>query len=258
MIGSLRDTVRMEAVRLSTLRSTYLLVGFAVLVGGLIAVLVALVAPARPLSQAATAAALTAGGDSVPLTTIGWLLAALGMITVGHDYRYGLWRAVLTAQPLRTMVVVARLLVLAVTGSLVATLTSALGAGLCWLVGRAPTLDRVTLRVAAAHVVITVLWAWLGAGLTWVLRSTAAVVSVLLVVPLMLEPGVTLLSLAAESADLTAVARWLPFSAARQALLLRWAPDGANLGALVGGLTFALTTAVVVVLGWLLLRRRDA
>jgi predicted acyltransferase len=91
-----------------------------------------------------------------------------------------------------------------------------------------------------------------------VVRNAAAVIAALLLVPLLVEPGLALVSQANELHELAPVARWMPFAAARQALLLRMRPTDSSLGAVLGGLTFALATALVVALGWAVLRRRDA
>lgn len=257
--GPLRDAVRMEARRLTTARVTYLLVGLALLLGSVIALLIALVAPVdTPLAPTRTSAAVTAGGDAVPLSVVGGLAALLGVVTVGHDYRYGLLRAVLTAQPRRGFVVAARLAVLAGVAAAAAAAVSVLGAAVAWLTGRAPSADPATLRVAAAHVVLAVLWAWLGAGLAWVLRSSGGALALLLLGPLLVEPVLTVIAETEGSPGARGLVRWLPFAAARQALGRPLGPGPDTIGALAGTAVFAGVTVLVLALAWLLVQRRDA
>jgi hypothetical protein len=56
----------------------------------------------------------------------------------------------------------------------------------------------------------------------------------------------------------SAVLRWLPFAAGRQALGRQLWSDVDTLGALAGGAVFAAVTLVVLALGWTLVQRRDA
>jgi hypothetical protein len=129
------------------------------------------------------------------------------------------------------------------------------------VVGRSPAHDAVTLRVAAAHVVVSVLWAWLGAALAWLLRGTSGAVAVLLLGPLLVEPLIGLAAGAGTGradAGADAVLRMLPFAAARAALGRAWLPSGDTVGALAGGGVFAGVTLVMLAAAWVLLRRRDA
>jgi ABC-2 type transport system permease protein len=254
----MRDTMRMEVRRLATVRSSYLIVTVAFLLGGVIALMIGLLAPDdTALSPARTAAALTSGADAVPMSVTGGLLALLGVLAVGHDYRFGLLRTVLIVQPRRSVVVAARLVVLAGIAGVVAFGMSVVAAGVCSLVGRTPSLDSTTLRVAGAHVILAVLWAWLGAGLAWALRSSSAAISVLLIGPLFVEPVLMVAAQVDGSGSLRAVFKWLPFAAARQALGQQLYGTGEMIGALVGGIVFAGTTILILGFGWFLLQRRD-
>jgi ABC-2 type transport system permease protein len=249
----------MEARRVATVWVSYLITGSALLIGGVVALFVALLAPENtPLPSARAAAALTSGGDALPMSVVGSLMALLAIVSVGHDYRFGLAPVVFTAQPRRGVVMVARLLVLAGTATTLAFGVAVTGAAVCWVLGRAPTQDPTTLRVVAAHVVLAVLWAWFGAGLGWVLRNSAAAVSVLLLGPLLVEPVLSALSRLDESSAAGHAVRWLPFAAARQALGPQVLADVDTIGALAGGLVFTGTVGVVLACGWLLIRWRDA
>lgn len=258
MTTPMRDTLRMEAVRLRTVRSTGVLSVAAVGVTALLAVLMALVSPMGPLDEVSTTVALTAGAPLAPMALVGLLFGVLGVLQVGHDYRFGLARAVLMAQPRRSRVMVARLGVLAAVSAGVALLGVIVGAGLCWLLGRPGAIDLVTARVVVGYLLVVVLWSWLGAGLTWVVRSSAGALVVLLLLPLLVEPALTLAAEADRLAFVRPAAAWLPFGAAREALSVDLLPVGDALGALLGVGVFAGFTAVVLALGWLSLARRDA
>jgi len=205
------------------------------------------------------AAALTAGAPDAQLPVLGTLFAVLGVLTVGHDYRYRLVRSVLVAQPRRSLLFAVRLGVLAAASGGAALAGVLLGAAICVLLGRRPELDPVSLRVLLAHLLVVVLSSWLGAGLTWVARGTVAPIVLLLIVPLMVEPTVTLLGhLHGRWEVLARVAPWLPSAAARAATSRRLWGTGPDLGAPAGLGTFAGYTAVVLLAGWLSLRHRDA
>src|SRR5450755_2026554 len=158
MSGPVADTWRMERVRLATIRSTYVVTGAALVVSAAVATALALLHPSGPLSSGATAAALTAGVPFLPVPPLGVLVATLGVLVVAHDYRYGLIRAVFTAQPRRSVVVGARMLLLAVTSGGLAVLTTLLAAVVCAGLGRAPAHDPTTLRLVGSHVLLVVAW----------------------------------------------------------------------------------------------------
>jgi ABC-2 type transport system permease protein len=259
LLVAARDTWRMESVRLRTVRSSYLLVGVAVLINGVLALLVGLLVPSGPMDRAAQAAALTAAAPDSQLPLLGTLFAVLGVLTVGHDYRYRLARSVLVVQPRRSVLFAARLGVLAVVGAGAALAGVLLGATICLVLGRRPELDPVSVRVLLAHLLVVVLSSWLGAGLAWVARGVVGPIVLLLIVPLMVEPAVTLAGhLHGRWEPLARVAPWLPSAAARAATSRRLWGTGPDLGAAAGAGAFAALTAVVLLAGWLSLRHRDA
>src|SRR4029450_7492434 len=114
-------------------------------------------------------------------------------------------------------------------------------AGIGFLVtGQRPPLDSAVLKAMGGYVILVVLWTWLGAAATWLLRSTAAVLTGLFLVPLVVGatiPGGCVL----DSLNwLEPLVRWLPFAAGRLMVLTANAADagGAELSALLGGLVF--------------------
>jgi ABC-2 type transport system permease protein len=252
------SAVRMEVVRLGTVRSTYLLLGMAVGSGSLIGLLVALLTPAGNLGGEDTATVVTAGGDVMPLSVVGVLMGVLAALTVSHDYRYGLVRAVLTAVPSRGTLLAARLVVLSALAVATAVLVSAFGATLGAVAGRRPLLDGATLRVVAFHAVVAVGWVWLGAALGWLLRHAAGVVALMLVLPLFVEPVLLLVSRFQDAGGLRPIVTWLPFTAAREALGRQLLGADGAVGALPAAIAFTGTAGLAVALAWWRLRRSDS
>jgi ABC-2 type transport system permease protein len=256
-VTGINDAVRMEWVRTASVRTTYLLVGTAAAAGVFIDVMIAALALSGPLTPSRTSAALTGGGDVMPVSVVGAVLAVLGAATVSHDYRFGLLPLVLTAQPRRVVAVAGRLVVLAAVAVGTAAVVSLLSAGACLALARPPSLDTTALRVVVWHAGLCVLWSWLGAALTWLTRSAGATTAVILIGTLFVEPSLTL---AADQAtpDARRAVLWLPFAAARQGLGrdLLAGPD--TIGALCATAVFAATTACLLALAVLLVARRDA
>jgi ABC-2 type transport system permease protein len=248
----------MERVRVTTVRSTYVLVAATFAVGLLVAVPLALLNPVRPLSGGATAAALTAGAPFLPLAPIGAMLAFLSVLVVAHDYRYGLVRAVFTAQPRRSVLFVTRLVLLGVIAGLVAVLNTLVTAAACWGLGRPPAHDQTTLRQVCSHILLVVLWTWLGAGLAWLMRATTGPLIVLLAMPLLVEPVLTALAQLDQLVRLRPVVRVLPFTAARESLSFEVVRSADAVGALLGGALFISYLVLVLFVGWLSVTRRDS
>jgi ABC-type transport system involved in multi-copper enzyme maturation permease subunit len=184
-------------------------------------------------------------------------MGVLGVLSVGHDYRHGLVRPVLTAVPNRSAVVLARLgvvgLVAAVVGVVGVLLNLACG---LLILGGMPATPEVV-RSVLGYVLLGVFWAWLGAGATWLIRNTAAVLTLLFVVPLVVEPLVVGISDLPMLHWLRPIARWRPF-AAGQAMVAPGGGDGTALSALQGGLVFGAVVAVTLLAGWWQFVTRDA
>jgi ABC-2 type transport system permease protein len=260
MSGTLGDALRMEWVRVLTVRSTFVLAGCALLIGGAAAALMASLGRGSQPDPALAVLVLTSGADLVPLPFAATFMGVLGVLSVGHDYRFGLSRVLLTAQPHRSALLVARLAVLAVVASVVAV-TSLLvngGIGLLLTAGAfAP--DGEAVRSAVGYVALTVLWSWLGAATTWLLRATVPALTVLLMLPLVVEPLLQMLALAQDLAWLRPITRWLPFAAGRaMAVAVSAGDSGVGLGRVEGGCVFAALVLAVLVPAWVLFRRRDA
>ena len=259
MSAHVTAALRMERVRVTTLRSTYLLVGLALFLGASVALILSLALRGDPLDPEISALVLTSAAAFMPVPLAAVLMAVLGVLAVGHDYRHGLVRPVLAAVPNRSAVVLARLAVTALVAIAVVILGVALNAAIASVVMEAPPpFDAATRRTLVGYLLLILLWSWLGAGLTWLMRSTAATLTVLLLVPLLIEPLLVLLSSLPLLDWLAPVARWLPFRAG-QAMV---APviDGArsDLTALQGGMVFVGMVALILAAGWVRFTSSDA
>ena len=126
-VSAVADAVRMEWVRLSTIRSTAVLLGLALLLPAAIAVLVGLNSE-PPLDASQVVAGLTAGSGYTPLPLPAVFAGVLGVLSVGHDYEHGTGRAVLTAVPRRSALLTGRLGLLAVAVAVAAVVGVAVDA----------------------------------------------------------------------------------------------------------------------------------
>jgi ABC-2 type transport system permease protein len=253
--------LRLEWVRLTTLRSTLLMVLLAFGLGAAVALVVATAVRDEPLDAEVGAVLLTSGGALVPLPLAAVLMAVLGVLAVGHDYRHGLVRPLLAAVPQRSALVLARLYVVTAVAATVTVLSMVANAGIAFLViGQRPPLEPGVLRASGGYVLLVVLWTWLAAGATWLVRSTAAVLTGLFLVPLVMEPLVQSLTVLDTLTWLEPVARWLPFAAGRTMVLTPGAADagGGDLTALQGGLVFGALVAVTLAAGWVRFASTDA
>jgi ABC-2 type transport system permease protein len=253
--------LRLEWVRLTTLRSTYVVIGIALALGAGVAVILSTAVRGEELDAEVGAILLTSGGALVPLPLAAVLMAVIGVLAVGHDYRHGLVRPVLAAVPQRSALVLARLWVITGVAAVVTVVSMLANAGVAFLItGTRPPVDSVVLKAMAGYVLLVVLWAWLGAAATWLLRSTAAVLTALFLVPLVVEPLIQGLTVLDSLSWLEPVATWLPFAAGRVMVLTAGAGDatGSQLTAVEGGLVFGGTVLLLLAAGWARFVRTDA
>jgi ABC-2 type transport system permease protein len=259
MTGRFTDALRLEWVRITTVRSTYVLAAVAILVGAGAAALISGLGRGSGPDPTLSAMVLTSGADVVPLPFTATFMGVLGVLSVGHDCRHGLSRALLIAQPSRCALVAARLVVLAAASAGVAVSGLVLDGGLGAVLGGGTfVLDPDVGGACLGFVLLAVLWSWLGAAGTWLLRATVPVLVVLLVLPLVVEPLLRTLSLAQDLAWLRPVVRWLPFAAGRAMAAAVGGGSGEELGRAQGGVVFGGLVLAVLVPAWLLLQRRDA
>lgn len=265
MSGRFRQAFAMERVRLLTLRSTAVLAAVAVLLSALVAVLLSAASHGEGTDPGTGVIVLTGGAEFVPLPFVAVLMGVLGVLGVAHDYRHGLIRPLLTAQPSRSALVLARLAVLSLTAVTVTLISFGVNVLVCVLItGQVPSLAASSRPALFGYVLLVVLWTWLGAAATWLLRNSAVVLTVLLIVPLIVEPTLATLPLVPHLHWLQPMVPWLPFSAGRllaAAVDLGGSRSGGGpptLSRVAGGLVFGALVLAVLVPAWARLERKDA
>lgn len=250
---TLRRAFRAELLKASTLRSTWLTLAAGVLVAiGIAALLTARTAAQWPTLPPAERAGLDPLEDAL-LGVYLWqiVVGAFGVLVSSSEYATGTIATTLAAVTRRRHVVLAKVLVVALLVGVVGAVTVVA----CLALGRvllppelAIALDATTLRVVAGNVTSMVAVGLVGAALGILTRSTAAALSILLVV--MVLPAIVV-----AAPELTT---YLPARVA-QALMLREASPASHL--LDPGpalLVLGAYVATVVAAAHLALRSRDA
>jgi ABC-type transport system involved in multi-copper enzyme maturation permease subunit len=184
--------LRYEWVRVSTVRSTKLLLGFVLVLSTLLAWLIA--NPQQALDDQGNQVGLSpvdwwgAFGGPLPLTAV--FASVVAAQAIGQEYRFGLIRLTLTAFPDRVQILVAKLVVVVVAAA-VLTLVSFVGSELgVTLRGHplpavdSPPADGTFLLRGTVFVVLWALSAFALAGVT---RQTAIGIAVPIVSGLVVE-----------------------------------------------------------------------
>lgn len=270
------DALRYEWVRLRTVRSTYWLTGLAVAFAVAVAVAVSWGMRATlGTSDGPSQADLREVGPWVGTQFaragapyfVGFLLAMIGILGWGHEYRHGMIRATLTALPSRLQVWVAKYVV--VTAWVAASVVVCFLAStvVAWLFLGSQDIDVYTTETWEAlgrSVLYAVLLLWLAMALTALLRNQTAVLVLLFLWPLAIENVITLIFfLVPGLRDHAEVTRFLPFAAGGRIhndAFLTPATEmfGDPLTWVGGGVVFGGIAAVAMVASVLLLQRRDA
>jgi ABC-2 type transport system permease protein len=184
------------------------------------------------------------------------LLGVLGVLTWGHDHRYGTLAPVLGVVPDRLRLSIARIAVASASVAAVAVLAAA-GAVLAGvLVSGGDLAGQFTTgplpRMLLGSVLFGIGCGWLGIGTGALIRSTAGAVAVLFAVPLFVEPlAATLLGHADPQVPL-----WLPFHAVGQVVIAT--PPAGGPSATAGAAVFLVPVAAVLLAGVVRFTRSDA
>ncbi|HSK25852.1 MAG TPA: hypothetical protein VK894_02965 [Jiangellales bacterium] len=258
------DALAFESVRVRTIRSTAWLVGLALVLGALVALALALATRDEGLDADLVAVGVTGGSQFSPLPFAAVLVGILGVFATGHEFRHGTVQPTLLALPRRSVLVAAKLLVVAAVGAV----TAVAGLLLNWLVtvgSRGEIVGLPSAEVLIGYVLFVVLWGLLGAGLALLFRNIPGALVVLLVVPLVVEPLISGLSFVPALSGLRDVVPYLPFTAGTSLVSVvdvgaaaeaAGAPE--TLGRWEGGAVFASVVALVLAAAWGLFERRDA
>jgi len=255
-VADLVDVLRSEFCKLRTVRSTFWTLGLAVVSNVVLAALAAIVLP--PHLSAADKARL----DSVRVSLAGLHLSqlafgVLGVLVITSEYGTGMIRASLAAVPRRRQLLTAKTLVFATTALIVGTFGCLAGyfafqASLSEDILRTSLGDPGVLRaVLGGGLYLTVL-GLLGFGLGAVLRSSAGAIATLF--GLLFVQSILAGILPQSWRD--TIAPYLPMNAGDAIYSLHRETPG--LGAWAGFGVFCLYAATALVVGFLLITRRDA
>lgn len=217
--------------------------------------------------QAALAAVLTAPAQATPL-----MMGLLGVFAFGHEYRYGTIRSALCVLPRRTTLATAKVLVVALWSAAVAMIGIALSALVLALLGGGRFQPATSLtagstpRVALGVVVYVALYALTGLAFGWIFRNGPAAVTLLLVLPLLVEPLLRLLLSSSPLRGVAEVGQYLPYGAGARLFSYSTPIDpkiagaffSSDLSPLAGGLTMGAATAGLLAVAHMLFQRRDA
>lgn len=269
--------IAQEWVRVRTVRSTWWLTGLALVLSFVVIWLAAVAFNIAIPVQTREGPTLLRGTQAdyanaltLALFPIYLAMGLLGLLSFGHEYRYGTIRATLTSVPRRSTFALAKIVVTA-SWAIAVTLASVL---LSWFVlllargryepGVGMMADRMW-RIVAGMVVYVALFSLLGLALAWILRSQLAAVVVLLVWVLLAETTLAgALVLWDKLHGIAWLGRYLPLSAGQRLYAYDDVEDpfsqilGPQISPVAGGLTLAAVVGALLIAGYALFTRRDA
>ena len=184
------DALRFEWVRIRTLRSTYWLIGLAVLLSAVVALIIAVATRNEPdRLGVVTVGNILTGGGSFAIPFIPIFVAIIGVFATGHEYRHGTIQPTLMAIPQRSTLLIAKIALV----TLAAIFAVAVSVAINYLIGllfwgEAPNLGEDPLNQALpGYVVYEILYTVLGLALGLLFRGVPTALVILLVFPLVVE-----------------------------------------------------------------------
>lgn len=270
------DALRYEWTRLRTIRSTYWILGVALVFQTALSFLIAWrLPPSGPLSggEDAFAILVTIGASlGVAPLFVAYVLGLLGVFSMGHEYRHGMIRATLTALPRRGLVIAAKILTTALIAFVGAVACVAIAVAASLVFGVDLPEAVAVAEIGTGTVVFTVLFALSGLAFATLTRNQTAAVALLLLTPSLVEGLIKAVVLAVKAASddpsgtggLVRILAYLPYDAGGQ-MYTRISFDDAlqffgvePFGPLGGGIVMTVFVALLLGGGTLLFLRRDA
>lgn len=253
------DVARSEVTKLFTVRSTWITLGVAVVLTVGIGILACAVvahnySTFNPSDRATfDPTAISLAGSGIAQVAF----AVLGILVITSEYSTGMIRTSLTAVPRRGRLLGAKILVFAVVVGVLAEVLAfvSFAIGQVLLASGAPTAalgDRNVLRAVVGTGLYLMVLAVIAIGLGTLIRSTAGAITAMVAL-LFVLPGLAGI-LPTHWQQL--VQRWWPTDAGRQVTSV--VGDAHALGPWAGLADMCVFAAAVVVLGAVVLERRDA
>lgn len=276
--------LRYEWRRLASLRSTWWITSGSVVAGAGFTFFMAMIlrlasdselrgSPSEDDSRFFLEAAMTQFSNVDPMFyLLAYAVAILGILSWGHEYRHGMIRATLTAVPDRTMIWVAKFLVIAVWVAVVVVISciASLIFTLLWFSGLDLHYDFGALLVAMfKRIVYSVLLSWLVMSVTVLIRHQTFSLVLLYLWPLGIESMLKLVfgifAGVTGNDDAYDTVRFLPFNAGGR-IMQNWSGEfqenldlfGDPLSALGGFIVFGGFVFVLMGASLYAFHRRDA
>ena len=247
----MRNAIRSEWIKLRTARSNLVLLLLSAAVPVAFTILITATVRSSDVEDQDRFSLLLAG------VTIGYLLiAVLGVLVIGQEFRHTTIRVTFTAEPRRTRVMAAKALVVVATAlavGVIATVFSyAIGNAIMTSRGLDVTLAGSTqARAIVGSVLLFALYSLVGLGLGSIIRATAGAITLVVVWPLIVESIIKGL--------LPKIGKWLPFNAGSQLTSTDATINSSEaLSPRAGGLVFLIFALVLLAVGTVLVSRRDA
>lgn len=267
------NALRYEFTRLSTIRSTYWIVGVAIVVHLIVALLISWgstfadnVADEK-WETGIFGAAVTAGGSFGAPMVGAYMLGMLGVLAFGHEYRYGTIQATLTAMPSRLLVFAAKAAAAVMAAAFVAIACVVLGSLAVMIFGSSLPAAGDFWHISGGTIIYFMLFTLWGVALAALVRNQTVAVALLLAVPTVVEllfrVGLSIaqaiMNMSNDSNVLETVSKYLPFDAGAEMytylLVDRTDP---HLGPVAGGVVFAVFVALFTAAGAYRFIQRDA
>lgn len=256
------DALRFESVRIRTLRSTYWLIGLGLLITAAVAFIIAFATRNDPLGTSTIAQTLTGGADFATFIPI--FMAIIGVFATGHEYRHGTIQPTLTAIPQRSTLLLAKVVVVVVTAVIVVALSLLINLGVGMIFwDEVPSFDDPLNEVIPGYFLLVVIYAVLGLALAQLFRGVPSALVVLLITPMLIEGLISGLSVVPALDWLQPALKFLPFSAgarltATEPYDAMGGPEFDYLDRWASGGVFAVFTAIILIVAWVLFKKRDA
>lgn len=247
----MRNALRSEWIKLRTARSNLVLLLLSAAVPVAFTILITATVRSSDVEDQDRFSLLLAG------VTIGYLLiAVLGVLIIGQEFRHTTIRVTFTAEPRRTRVMAAKALVVATTAlavGVIATVFSyAIGNAIMTSRGLDVTLAGSTqARAIVGSVLLFALYGLVGLGVGSIIRATAGAITLVVVWPVIVE--------AIIKGFLPKIGKWLPFNAGSQLTSTDTTVNSSEaLAPRAGGLVFLIFALVLLAVGTALVSQRDA